>query len=288
MHGKDRTAPSRTPDLCVTSLPAMQVAACPPRHARLADLVKQIWMVRGDRGAQTHQRIMPTGVVELIFSLADPQQFRCPERHTLRLTPTCVVNGFKSTAVDLHLAGHQDFFGVQLASYAPRLLFGIAASELTDKIVGGHDLHPGLAEVHAALMQAATFAARVVVIERYLLTQLDHAHASPWRMADATLLGARGGVAGAAAGVGLSERQFRRLWQQWHGISPEAFTQIERCVAALGAVHGSRRKLTDISADFGYWDQAHFIRHFRKVFGISPSDYRRHARPTDPPGQLVL
>ena len=58
------------------------------------------------------------------------------------------------------------------------------------------------------------------------------------------------------------------------GITPTAFFSVYRFNKSLGLVLSSGHRLTSIAYDCGYYDQAHFIKEFKKFTGITPFDAR--------------
>jgi transcriptional regulator GlxA family with amidase domain len=73
---------------------------------------------------------------------------------------------------------------------------------------------------------------------------------------------------------GLSERYIQKLYLSNIGISPAAFTSVMRFNKSLQLVLNTSQSLTEIAYDCGYYDQAHFIKEFRKFTGITPSASR--------------
>ena len=76
-------------------------------------------------------------------------------------------------------------------------------------------------------------------------------------------------VAAVAEAVGLSERQFERVFSENLGLSPKAFTRIARFRRAVGAAK-SGSSLNVAAAEAGYADQSHFSREARKLADRSP------------------
>lgn len=80
-----------------------------------------------------------------------------------------------------------------------------------------------------------------------------------------------------AASVGLSPRQIHRLFAD-EGTSLMRWVwvqRLEQCRRELAQDDSGRRSISDIAYTWGFNDQAHFSRAFRKHFGLSPSDVRR-------------
>jgi AraC-like DNA-binding protein len=78
------------------------------------------------------------------------------------------------------------------------------------------------------------------------------------------------------AQTGWSKRALQRLFHQYVGVGPKWVInryRIHEAVAQLQA--GAPVALTELAMELGYFDQAHFIRDFRKLVGRSPAEYAR-------------
>lgn len=78
---------------------------------------------------------------------------------------------------------------------------------------------------------------------------------------------------------GLNKRMLQRLFARYVGVSPKWVIQRYRLheaaeqLAASGPINQ-----TEIALNLGYSDQAHFVRDFKAVVGVSPAAYARAAR----------
>ena len=71
--------------------------------------------------------------------------------------------------------------------------------------------------------------------------------------------------------TGISPRQLRRMFGQYVGDTPKAFSSIVRFQRILQAKPSSRSLREDkLFFDAGYYDQSHFIREFRRFYGLTP------------------
>ncbi|MBB3113729.1 AraC-like DNA-binding protein/mannose-6-phosphate isomerase-like protein (cupin superfamily) [Paenibacillus phyllosphaerae] len=77
-----------------------------------------------------------------------------------------------------------------------------------------------------------------------------------------------------AAQTGISERHFIRLFRQRTGMGFSEYLQHKRVELACRLLTDTDRKIADVAKSVGYQDAAHFREVFRKVMGISPSQYR--------------
>ena len=84
-------------------------------------------------------------------------------------------------------------------------------------------------------------------------------------------------VAELAQEVGYSERYVNKLFSQTTGLNPKTFGKIIQFQNALQMINEESMavKLTDIGADSGYYDQAHFIKEFKKYAALTPKEYRK-------------
>lgn len=73
--------------------------------------------------------------------------------------------------------------------------------------------------------------------------------------------------------TGFSPRQLRRKFNYYIGTTPKAFSNVVRFQHILN-VKPSRQSLKEnkIYFDVGFFDQAHFIKQFKKFYGVSPSE----------------
>lgn len=79
--------------------------------------------------------------------------------------------------------------------------------------------------------------------------------------------------------TGYSYRHIQRIFKQDVGISIKAFSCIIRFQSAIHALNESKiPKLSDLTYDLGYNDQAHFYKEFKKFSHMSPTDFIKHLK----------
>ncbi len=86
----------------------------------------------------------------------------------------------------------------------------------------------------------------------------------------------------AAAAAGISVRYANDLLAQ-EGTSLERYIlhrRLERCRRTLEDPSQSSRMIGEIAFAWGFSDLSHFIRRFRRAYGMAPRDYRRHVLET--------
>lgn len=77
--------------------------------------------------------------------------------------------------------------------------------------------------------------------------------------------------------VGTSRRHLERRFRNRLGVSPQRFSRELRLRYGLWLLHYTGKSVTEIGGRCGFADTAHFSRHFRALFGFTPSEIRKKA-----------
>jgi transcriptional regulator GlxA family with amidase domain len=86
--------------------------------------------------------------------------------------------------------------------------------------------------------------------------------------------------------LSVSQRKLERLYQREVGMSPKQYAQLLRIeTARLSLKRMSETTTARLAVELGFYDQAHFIREFRAVTGMTPYAYlerhHKHLEKTD-------
>lgn len=82
-------------------------------------------------------------------------------------------------------------------------------------------------------------------------------------------------VADLARRANLSESQFTRIFRRQTETSPAQYIVQTRINAARTILETTDKLLTDIAAETGFYDHAHFVKTFKRIVGTTPSRYRK-------------
>jgi DNA-binding response OmpR family regulator len=85
-----------------------------------------------------------------------------------------------------------------------------------------------------------------------------------------------------AQAVGVSERQFRRVFRDARGHTPQRHLLLLRLRQAAELLHQSQLAIKEIAAAVGFQSFRTFTRAFARTFGTSPARFRRRGRHADP------
>jgi AraC-like DNA-binding protein len=170
-------------------------------------------------------------------------------------------------------------FGVQLYPAALPSLFGVPASEMTNyaidlKTLAGNNGSGLMERIFEANSQQEIVQHTIRFFEQGLRThepEDNHAIHSLMHL----IKRAKGNITSTAMQehACMSERQLQRKFKLMTGLTPKMYSKIVRFELFLERFACNPHKLTDIAAEFGYYDQAHCNHDFKSFTGLSPSQF---------------
>jgi AraC-like DNA-binding protein len=243
--------------------------------AKSSAFAKAFWQTQGEPDYQT-ETILPTGVVELIFSFSDHVSFNVTSQTSSALTPRCFITGMSDTPVQLYMPQKQTFFGVQLRPSAVKKLLKIPAGQFLNTITDIEAVNKEFTSLWHELADCDSYYARVNIMQHWLAHKRHDISEQEAAIAD--FLGSSAGsvnVTGLASQFCYSTRQLHRKMKEFFGMSTEGLIRYKRYMHSLHQMHNSTETLTRISYDCQYYDQAHFIREFLSFTGLTPGEYRK-------------
>lgn len=246
-----------------------------PRFARqpaspaLAPWIECYWSLRARRALPFASRVLPDGSNDLIVDLAgEPRPF---------------VVGAMSQADVVPLAGSVDLLGVRFRPGRALPFLHVPLGELADREVPLDAVWGRAADSLADTVGGAAPAGRVDALERVLLGVLRRR----WEDAIATravdLYRRNRGVCtvrAVAAALGVGERRLERAFDRSVGLSPKRLARVLRFLHAVRQIgRRTHRGGAALALEVGYADQAHFIREFKALAGVTPTEFaaERHA-----------
>ncbi|MBS1564214.1 MAG: AraC family transcriptional regulator [Bacteroidetes bacterium] len=134
-----------------------------------------------------------------------------------------------------------------------------------------------LSEVEERLAEAETNAQRFAVLEAFLRSRLQEDKEDPIvRQAIQSIRTAKGDirVKDLLQELHISRDPFEKRFRRITGSSPKHFAGIIR-LRGLIDNYAQRNNLTDAAHAAGYFDQAHFNKHFKAFTGQTPMDFFR-------------
>ena len=86
-----------------------------------------------------------------------------------------------------------------------------------------------------------------------------------------------------AGSVNLSKYHFCRTFKERTGVSPMQYVVRKKIDASKYFLQYTAEPVQSIASRFGFTDQSHYARQFRRITGLSPRAYRKKGQSADPP-----
>lgn len=249
-----------------------------PRR-RLRRYVESIWVHQWpDISLQKNHRptrVLPTAAVEASFFYADPIIELVAQQRTE--LPRSIITGQKTRYKEYEVTGRTGIIIVRFKPWGAQPFFSFPLYEAIDqnlnlRLIAG----VGVDELEDRLQTAAAAHKKVELVQDFL-EEAFTGRTVDREMARAALEMAKSDAAihQLVPGYGLSLRQFERRFRMAIGITPKRFSSIVRLQRALAT-----ENWPEAVASGGYYDQAHYIKTFKAVSGLTPAAFYREKSPT--------
>lgn len=207
-------------------------------------------------------RVIADGCIDIYFELNNPHN--------------SYVMGFCKQYTEFPLENSFNYVGVRFLPTMFPQLFGINAIELSDRFEELRSVIPA-----TSLFIAENFKEELSLqqiketLDKYFLKRMSEINFNN----DLRLYGAIEIILNKSGAInietdldtGISPRQLRRLFEFYVGDTAKTFNKIVRFQQLLHA-KPSQQSLKDnkLFLENGYYDQAHFIKEFKHLYGITP------------------
>ncbi len=247
--------------------------------ALLAPFVKCYWTLESEADAvPQRQTIVPDGCMEMIFHYGDLYR-QYAEDGSFLVQPRCFVIGQLTRPLEIEASGVTGIFAIRFRPDGFRPFTTRSFKDMDNRAVALEDLFAAAGgELAIAVLAAATTAARIALVEGFLVDRLTDV-ATVDHMVTATvdlMLAAKGQVAVAALSdqVDIHRRQLERRFRAAIGLSPKQLSKTICMQHILKRIlEGNYESLTLLAYEGAYYDQAHFIRDFKEFTGITPKAF---------------
>jgi AraC-like DNA-binding protein len=248
----------------------------------LSKFIACFWLAERAAQPRVRERALPTGTIELVFSLRDDEMRifdrRLDRGQSFRGAMVC---GPHSEHFVIDSAPDELILGVHFRPGGAAPFFTLPAGEL-------HNAHVSLealwganaARLREQLLEVVARPARFPLLEQLLIGYAPRPLERHPAVAFALRAFQRGPhmrtIAGVADQIGLSHRRFIQLFRDEVGLTPKQFCRIRRFQAALRSIDGQQQVAwADVALACGYYDQAHCIHEFQAFAGLTPTTYLR-------------
>lgn len=209
-------------------------------------------------------RVVADGCIDIAFNLNEPAE--------------SIVIGFQDTFNQFALEPEFNYIGIRFLPAMFPVAFAIDASELSNSVHTLDDVLPKIAHfIRNNVHPEYPFNQVVSLLDQYFtarLTRMNHDLDHRFFYALQHILSTQGVLSiGSDIDTGLSSRQMRRLFNFYIGDSPKSFAKVVRFQNILQAKPSLQSlRQNKLFFDAGYYDQAHFIKEFRTLYGVTPTE----------------
>ncbi|HEX7904622.1 MAG TPA: helix-turn-helix transcriptional regulator [Chitinophagaceae bacterium] len=244
--------------------------------AGLQSFVKCFWTLDDDgKAAMVKQRVVPDGCMEMIFHYGDLYRQFFEDGSSI-IQPKSFVFGQLTQYIEIAPTG---ISGIVSARFLPGGLMPfltIPVSALENKAVSLSEIFGEKGrELEEEVIAAKDNLHRIKLIETFLLSRLTDPQIidNIIKTCVDVVFETRGqlGMKEMADKVNINRRNMQRKFTTAVGLSPKQLSRVVRLQAAIKMLAEQNfNNLTSLAYENGYYDQAHFIRDFKVLTGISP------------------
>lgn len=209
-------------------------------------------------------RVVSDGCIDIFFNHRQPSEN--------------FVMGFCRKYTEFPIGTEFDYIGIRFLPSAFPLLFGINAKTLSNQSKELKQVLPELSNwIISEITPSVSFSEIVNKLNRkleYLIDTKEFRYDHRFFNALHLIFKKNGFLdTEKDLNTGLSPRQLRRIFDFYIGTTPKAFSNVVRFQHILN-VKPSKQSLKEnkLYFDVGFFDQAHFIKHFKLFYGVTPSE----------------
>ncbi|MGM9796319.1 MAG: helix-turn-helix domain-containing protein [Parabacteroides sp.] len=233
--------------------------------------------------------IMPTGCMKWIFHRKQP--FRV--NGETGLTARASICGPYDKAIHLDTQEELEMIMVFFYPYAFHLFTEMPCQLFSNGNVDFDCLeNDDFKTLKSCVLEADSAEAGIAYIESFLQRQLFRNHSLAYikplvKVFQTIEQNQDVRVEALAETACLSERQFRRVFIEYVGLSPKQLIRIQRFYSLFKELIVNKDNTFDaLLYKYGYTDHSHFYREFRQFSGMSPTEFMRYLEQIQSKGYL--
>lgn len=259
-----------------TFLPSMPVA----------QFVELFWYCQDDHVVfDDREKVLPNGCVEIIINLgARPITIYGAENDARpQIDGDVLISGLHTTPFVIGSSSREAALGICFKPGGAYAILGFPVDELKDTHVSLCDIWPSVAEeLQQRLWETPQRTACFRIVEQWLAHRISADHllhpAVAYALDEFQRQAGITTLQRLTDQIGLSKKRLIDLFRNQVGLTPKQYLRVQRFQQALYHMHRADSiNWADLALTYGYYDQAHFIREFRALAGVTPTAYRAAA-----------
>ena len=248
--------------------------------ALLAPFIECYWVFRSPCLFR-EERLIPGGRVEMIFNFGDPFRWLIDQETPQGdLISQVHLMGQRDRIFFGRPSGKIDMLGVRFKAGGLPAFTSVPVCGLLNRMVPAEQvLGAGVKEWEEPLYDKEKDADRIVLLDQLLRERVrDLSQEEQLLQAAAGSIRAKKeevSIRAIADQAGWSYKRLERAFLRTVGYTPKSYHKIVRFNTAVRRMSsGKDRSLTEVCYECGYYDQAHFIKDFRRYTGTAPGHFQ--------------
>ena len=222
--------------------------------------------------------IHPTGGTFLSYVAGDPLRIRIRGREEQTRSRLFIGGQLRNEHPVLSCDDQFRLLGVELRPVAFHRLFHRDADAFTDCMTDFNDVFPEFGrELEAALSPSDSTKDLISKMEQFLRKLIPSAKEAPVVEGVIAEINRRQGIitADELSGLtGYSARQLQRYFVKTVGIPAKHYAKIIQINSVVSVLmQNDSTQMQELSAEYGYFDQAHFIHDFHRLIQSNPTEF---------------
>jgi AraC-like DNA-binding protein len=246
--------------------------------------IRTLWYAAVPPLDHAHERILPSGCVQVILHLEHDFLHDCPEGEAERRLPPALVVGARSIYEIINTVDMASLIGIVFEPGGFGPFVGDAVDLFSNQSVCLEDVWGTAARsLRDRLRETPSPRGKIAALEEFLRIRFAGcvARRNTTRMSTIEFavktIGRTPSVATVrelARSTGWSERRFSQVFREEVGFSPKVWSRIQRFQRALRQLHaGGDLPWAELALECGYYDQSHFANEFKAFSGIDATSY---------------
>jgi len=223
----------------------------------------------------------PSGYIDLVVKFPDGRAATIIQGEH-RDTPEFELLGHLTVPTRLNAARGTCVLIARMYPHVSSLFFPNPISDFTNTATNLGDVYAKeMRELYDATMSTKTTNQKIERLEAFFIRKLKRHEKQYHKIQQMSLIcrhilttGQGFDLEDLSSTLGLSKRYIQKHFSEMVGLTPGTLYASFRFNKGLRQVSAAGTSLTSIAYDCGYYDQAHFIKEFKKFTGISPLQAR--------------
>lgn len=250
----------------------------------LQPFIQAFWLGTFNINSEQHnvQTVVPNGCIELVIHLSDTHCALIKHSGTWSNSPDFTLLGLYTQPYDVQFSGTVRVFGIRFFPDGIRNIFGVAPSEFLATFENSVDVFgQGIQDFSVRIRSEKSVEAQLELANAYIKRQLEWHHQShDYTHIAMRLIREAAGLADyrkLTSRVPISDRQLQREFKHLYGITIRDYMRLSRMNAIQNYMRSGNKNLTQLSYDFDFTDQSHFIREFKNYIGLPPRRFIKNS-----------